>query len=328
VADHRVGVSVHAVQQAVQVIEDAKTIAIRRLDDFRLLRQSHAVLGLPHGGHVSYRNANVHPLIPQPWQIHPDNLSALEATARLDVQEALRSQTLLVWPEVFGELQDSLVLLGSPTSEDISRAVFGYVPTEGGLRDCPDHLDLRWRWQLDPTRVAGDAARYVPGLGLELRPNWAITDTKGESWEPAVRPEGPPLIDCDFLLVTRLPNPLAEGASEEGRCIVSVGGTHGLATAGIELVLRHPGSLRQLEELRRGTSGWYQALFRVSGITHSKQGSKPGAVELVGVETYDDPLAGGVGEAVAGRLFEWSARVNNSPLPGTPPQPGDQTQRR
>jgi hypothetical protein len=67
--------------------------------------------------------------------IHPDNRRALLAAAGDDYLSAEYAGVLEVQSIVPASLDDNLVLIGSPTSEGVSRLVFGYSP-QPGASDC------------------------------------------------------------------------------------------------------------------------------------------------------------------------------------------------
>jgi hypothetical protein len=293
-----VTVAIKVAREAVEMVRSlASSIqrARQRADD---VREAKKLLGLADPQGEAYRSDAVHPLFAA-GQLHPDNEAALTAAA---------SDALVHARSVEEDLQvdaaeRSLLLFGSPTSEGLSRIVFGYEEVAGveGLvwRDSP--LDLAYAWELDPGRVGdGRVGRHVSGKGIVERPLWQINDLRGNGSERLVpEADADGLLSEDYLLVTRVRNFLSENARARGQFLVSFGGAHGTGTRAVELLLRDKRVLRtvleRLKEKQMQTSGRlaglpkaYQLLFRVSRISHGAKGSIPRALELVDATILPD----------------------------------------
>lgn len=256
------------------------------------------VLGLADPAGEAYRSDAVHPLY-MPGELHPDNEAALLAAGSdILARDLISRDTLQV-----DATDNSLLLFGSPTSEGLSRVVFGYSELAGreGLSWDDPPLDLAYAWELDPERVGdGRVGRYVPDKGLVERPPWQIRGLRGRhaTWlVPETDSEG--LIQEDYLLVTRTRNFLSSEAESQGQFLVSFGGAHGTGTRAVNLLFRDKRLLgRVLEALRArhvettdligGIPKAYQLLFRVSNIKHGPSGSVPGALELVDAVVLGD----------------------------------------
>ncbi|MFC9925403.1 hypothetical protein [Streptomyces sp. NPDC127190] len=235
---------------------------------------------------TDFRQQSAHPLFPTGDAIHPDNAAALNA-----VLSGERRRKRKVVDQLWGNVGDSLVLLGSPTSEGLSRLVFGYQETP----DRPDYLRktglasaLPFSWNLDGTQIKARAKRWVQGLSEPTaRPNWSIQGEKNHRWYPDLR--GDDFLKTDYLLITKIPNILVDEDRGSGHFIVSIGGAHGTGTRSIERVLSNKSVLRKIvSDLRidpDDSASWpnaYQVLLRAGKIEHDPWlGSSSRDVEYV-----------------------------------------------
>lgn len=281
--------------EALRILGGTAQAARKRAAD---VGEAKRLLGLADPSGEAYRSDAVHPLF-TPGEIHPDNKAALLA-AGTDVlgRDTIQRDTLEV-----SAPDNSLLLFGSPTSEGLSRVVFGYseLPGQDGLSWDDPPLDLAYAWELDPGRV-GDAliGRFVQGRGLIKRPPWQIRDLRGGS-SPQLVPEADSegLIREDYLLITRTRNFLSADTEHRGQFLVSFGGAHGTGTRAVNLLFhdrrlmaRVLGELKAKQVQATGRLGGvpkaYQLLFRVSKIKHGPAGSIPGALELVDAVVLPD----------------------------------------
>lgn len=244
------------------------------------------ILGFRQSGTLAYRSDNVHILYQGQSTIHPDNRRALIAAAGDEFFGAERSGLLEVHDSVRAGLSDSLVLIGGPTSEGVSRIVFGYVPDAPGgdslsLGNAP--VDLPYRQVLSYNEVSELAAahRYVEGRGAVARRNWRI-ETDHEAFIPELGESG--WLRTDYLLITRLRNFLTSDGYAQGHSIVSVAGTHGVATQALGMVLKDNSILRAVSEsVGERACPSFQFLVRIVEIDHDPRlGSRPRKIELVG----------------------------------------------
>ncbi|GAA3912547.1 hypothetical protein [Actinoplanes auranticolor] len=261
-------------------------------DDIRVAKR---LLGFHQRDAVLYRHDNVHLLYSGTPTMHPDNQHALVAAAGGDYWTARERGTLDVVPHVDARLDDNLVLIGSPTSEGISRIAFGYTCEELGndsLVQANSPVDLPYRMVLNYSDVPEGALarRYVPGRGEVARRNWRII-TETEMFVPETGTGG--WLRTDYLLVTRLRNFLTAEGLAQGHSLLSLSGTHGTGTRAVELLMRDRRILRELAALTEGRSfASFQALFKVSDIEHDPvRGSRARHIELVGSAVIgDEPM--------------------------------------
>jgi hypothetical protein len=281
--------------EALRIIDGTARTARQRAAD---VREAKRLLGLVDPSGEAYRSDAVHPLY-TPGELHPDNKAALLA-AGTDVlgRDPIRRDTIEI-----NATDNSLLLFGSPTSEGLSRVVFGYseLPDRDGLSWDGQPLDLAYAWELDPECVGDELiGRIVPGKGLVKRPPWQIRDLRGSRSSllvPETDSDG--LICEDYLLITRLPNFLSLDAENRGQFLVSFGGAHGTGTRAVRLLFRDKQLMKRvLEELKQryaletgrigGIPKAYQLLFRVFQIKHGRAGSMPKRLELVDVAVLRD----------------------------------------
>ena len=249
-----------------------------------------ALLGLRAEGSRSYRHDSVHSLFDGDRSLHPDNLSALATLAGYDYAAAMSQGTLVVEEAPSGDADGNIVLIGSPMSEWLSRAVLGYLPDGHGVDSLgllAPPIDLPWTWALSASDYGSRdvARRYVAGKGLSERPNWRLQG-RSQLYVPQIR-NG--LLDDDFLLVTKMRNYVGPGGWRTGHFITSIGGAHGTGTRAVELLVRDDALLRELGSQLVGLGVCYQALFHVTDIRHDeRRGSRARSIQLVGVEKISD----------------------------------------
>jgi hypothetical protein len=256
-------------------------------------RAARALLGIGSPGEVAYRHSSTHSDF-TPGKFHPDNTDALSAAADLDIVRAGRDGRLrLLDRSGVVDVEKSMVLIGSPVAEALSRDLFGYQPAEGldnGLRLTQSPVDLPFRWQLDPEGIdpGATATRFVRGHGPAARPNWRIVSERdGRLFIPAVDNDG--WLRTDYLLVTRLRNFITRAAWQRGSFVVSFGGAHGTGTRAVDLLLRDEQLLRQIAERLGESPVAYQLLLEVGQMTHHpKEGTRAHAIRLVAAERIED----------------------------------------
>lgn len=241
------------------------------------------VLGLRQGRMVAYRHDSRHVLYNETETLHPDNLHGLVAASGNDYVRAQQAGRLRIEDEIRAHVTHDLVLIGSPTAEGLSRVLFGYVPDGESdsltLGDTP--VDLPYRWVLSKNEVAEGAVarRFVAGRGIVERPNWRIAGLE-RSYIPRVDEDG--ILMEDYLLVTKLRNYLSPVALDDGRAVISFGGTHGTGTRALGLIFKDKDVLRELVDQLRSRPAAFQMLFRVGDIAHDqKAGSHARTIELV-----------------------------------------------
>jgi hypothetical protein len=239
---------------------------------------------------AAYRNDNVHDLFPTGGP-SPDNLLALTAIVGKRYSEALQQGKLTVEQSNFLQTDTSrdLVLVGSPTSEGLSRCVFGYEEEEdGSLLWQGGTLDLPFHWDLHRDPEAPVVKRYVEGALLE-RQNWFLRGYEGTKARLLVPSSDSDtgLLQRDYLLITRLRNFIED--YRNGHYLTSVGGTHGIGTRAVPLVLRSKTLASQLTDAIGISPGSFQAVVEVSvEHDHNKNVSKPTDVNLIYATSLPD----------------------------------------
>jgi hypothetical protein len=241
------------------------------------------ILGLNQGRMVAYRHDSRHVLYRGTEDLHPDNLHGLVAASGNDYVRAQQSGRVRVEEEIRTRSTHDLVLIGSPTAEGLSRMLFGYSPDgdpESLALDRPP-VDLPFRWIISKNEVdeLAVARRFVAGRGLIERPNWRIAGPD-RIYVPRVDEDGM-LLD-DYLLVTKLRNYLSRSALDEGRSVISFGGSHGTGTRALELIFRDKAILYEIATQLRARPAAFHMLFRVSDIDHNRSaGSRARGIEPI-----------------------------------------------
>jgi hypothetical protein len=241
------------------------------------------LLGLHQGKMVAYRHDSRHVLYTGTEDLHPDNLHGLVAASGNDYVRAQQSGRVRVEEEVRTRSPHDLVLIGSPTAEGLSRILFGYSPDghPDSLAMDQAPVDLPFRWVISKNEVDELAVvrRFVAKRGLIERPNWRIVGPD-RIYVPRVDEDGV-LLD-DYLLVTKLRNYLSRSALDEGRSVISFGGSHGTGTRALELIFRDKAILHEIATQLRARPAAFQMLFRVSDIDHNRStGSRARRIELI-----------------------------------------------
>lgn len=279
VKDVMIGATVYGIVKArLQVAEYLKNRAQERQE----IDAARELLGINKDIGISYRTDNVHILYPSKSDLHPDNLAPLAAICGNQYLRALKIGNFEATDSVSSSTNDNLILIGSPTSEGMSRSIFGYeMDMEDSLvmRDAP--VDLPFRWQLSRSKIAerSTVRRYVPGKGWVSRPNWRIEGSR----ECIPETDYAGRISVDYLLVTRLRNYLTQEALDSGKFILSFGGTHGPATRAVELLLQDKEILRKIGIHLRNKPAAFQLLLRVADMRHHESyGTSASKIELVG----------------------------------------------
>jgi hypothetical protein len=245
------------------------------------------LLGLHQSKLIAYRHDSKHVLYGGTETLHPDNLHGLAAASGNAYVAAQQTGRLRVEDEILTHAAHDLALIGSPTSEGLSRLLFGYAPDGDPDSLAVDQipLDLPFRWVISKNEIADSAVarRLVAGRGLVERPNWRIAGPD-RLYVPRVDENG--LLLEDYLLVTKVRNYLSHSAIDEGHFIVSFGGSHGTGTRALELLFKDRQVLSSIADRLRQRPAAFQMLLRVSDIKHDRTvGSYARKIELV-----DEPI--------------------------------------
>ena len=219
---------------------------------------------------AEYLHVNAHALYA--GGAHPDNQHGLVSASGGEPSAAFDRKE---------QGSTDVVLIGSPTAENTSRRVFGYVP-DGDDSLALDNLpfDLPYRWVLSRNQIDERATskRLVQDKGVVERPNWRIEGHR--MFVP--RTDGDGFLQDDYLLVTKLRNYTSQAAVDSGKYLLSLGGTHGLATRGIELLMSNRHVLGDLARKLPDDPAAFQAVFRVGDVEHGPSGSKARKIALAG----------------------------------------------
>jgi hypothetical protein len=135
-------------------------------------RHARTILGLDRRRPPAYRHFSRHSHFTDIEHPHPDNADALRTASHYDLVSARRRKRLLVVPEgLTVPIEKSMVLIGSPTAEALTRDIFGYEPVAGledALAQTRSPLDLPFRWVLDLAEIdpGAVASRVVRGAGV------------------------------------------------------------------------------------------------------------------------------------------------------------------
>ena len=249
-----------------------------------LKRDIGEILGIQEDQDCSYRVGMSHPTV-QRGSFHPDDVTAFRALAGPSLSRCLETGWLNLQDSLASDLESNLILIGAPGPESLSRLVFGYRQRDGGgLSFTGDTLDLPFRWQEDVSVVRANCLRYQQGGLVTTRPNWPILDSRTGSVisrYPETNCSG--FLLSDYLLVTKVPNFITPGAQASGRSVVSFGGSHGIGTRAVSLLLDSSEVMRRLgEEYSKGGSRYFQALLEARSIVHEpRTGSHAKRLALV-----------------------------------------------
>lgn len=266
-------------------------------------RGARDALTIGHGQmkRTGYRHHSLHPVYFTGKTVHhPDNLASLAAVLHDRVKPARVARSVEEHDQLEMSIGESILLVGGPVWEGVTRLVFGYQPdisAELGLACNGLGLELPYRWHVDAEKIRGKAQRFVKtpqGYVAEGEPNWGITGPNNKIYFPTLDHEG--FLVTDYLLLTKLPNFLSDPSMGDERIIVNFGGAHGIAQRAAELLLASRPVIRKVSEVLaidvERASTWpvaYQALFRVGDITHSKsRGSRAKGIVLVDAIRIDE----------------------------------------
>lgn len=281
-----------ATRSGFQIIESVLAGVGRLNRNRRQVRRAVELLGIRDSEMFNYRVAMQHPDHPR-GAPHPDDGYAFVSVASEAASRAMERRNFAVTDSIPATLDEGFVLIGSPESELLTSAAFGYTRRDDGLgmKFTGDVLDLPYRWEEDQTNVAATCTRYVPGRDLVTRPNWPIIDNTGtriRTIAPVVRNDG--MLASDFLLITRLPNFLSDIGLQSGRSLISIGGTHGTGTRAIDVLLRDRTALRKIaDEVPMGT-GAFQILLEAGVIDHNRHnGSVATKVQIRDIRSLERP---------------------------------------
>jgi hypothetical protein len=254
--------------------------------------QVKALFGVDQQRLFNYRVSMDHPLL-QHGTPHVDDLAAFAAIAGPTIAHVHANGWDEYPDDVEANLDEGMVLIGSPEAEALTRLVFGYrkLPGSRGVELVEDTIDLPFRWLEDVELVSARCKRFVPGRGITTRPNWPIIDNLGgrpKKLFPALTHDD--FLNTDYLLITRVPNFLTSRAQESGRSIVSIAGTHGTATRSVGLLLSNRKLLAEISGRLSPRAEAFQVLIEARNIVHDpSRGSIAKGVVIRDVRSFHRP---------------------------------------
>jgi hypothetical protein len=158
-------------------------------------------------------------------------------------------------------------------------------------------MELPYRWEINQEEIAAQALRFVR-VGRSYVPeresNWGIIGPRGRRYYPTVSHDG--FLVTDYLLLTKLPNFLADPTHGSENFIVNFGGTHGIAQRAVTLLLSNRALINKVAdhldidpELAHTWPDAYQVLFRAGDIRHRQaRGSHARGLVLVDAVRIDE----------------------------------------
>lgn len=228
--------------------------------DAETLERLASLVGASDGGGIALVPARDHPFKP----LAPTQPAyAIEA-------ECMKAYAGRFWPDAnvrqvrgYPRLRadDSVVLLGSPVSNLVSRQHFGNpfrdLPEQYARYGASNELSIRLRWALHSPLEAADLAFDQYGTRWLTKEHRLRDFANRETLSAAVGDSEP---TTDYLLLTAIPR-FADGPQR----IVMFSGLHGAGTRGAALLLKQPHrpDLKDLEQHLQGHP-YFQALFEVT----------------------------------------------------------------
>ncbi|MBQ0897009.1 hypothetical protein KBX37_28640 [Micromonospora sp. U56] len=296
----------------------ARTLISRRREREEALR----LLRVDYRQDYDFVMPHSHPLLELSGN-HPDDLAAFRAIADPALAYCAEHNLLEVVETLETQLERNLVVIGSPEAAPLARLAFGYrrIHSAAGFEYVGDTVDLPYRWHEDPRDLHGTCQRLVADHGWVTRPNWPLvarTDVRTtRRLAPRVDNEGK--LSTDWLLISVMPNFFTRKALDEGKTIVSVGGTHGTGTRALKLFLRDPKALRQVMQSVSDRSRAFQVVVEAGDIFHKASGSAARAIRVHDVAQLpdNDDVWHTARRAVARQFSDWAAEevTRNIPYP-------------
>jgi len=218
----------------------------------------------------------VHPYLVERKLPHPDNEKALGEISH-SIYNYFRGNREIIYAKNVGyvDLKENVCSLGSPVSSRLSRKGMGY-PLEGNLGKEPS-TKLPFIFNLNEKDL-GEVTRMMKGKKWTVK-NWAIINRdSGEEFEPRFNPDG--YLKTDYLLITIIPNFLTEQGMRNNKVLGMIGGCHGPGTKAIGKVLEDVKLLEKMKK-EKGDYDYYQSLFKISKLKHTKTDCIPVKVDHV-----------------------------------------------
>lgn len=262
----------------------------------------------------AFRISATHPIHDSSPYVGAD-LFALEAISDPAIVAAELDDFGLWDDDVRTDLENDIVLIGSPESEPLTRLVFGYeeLPNAAGTAYLGGTIPLVYGWEEELSRCEVLCVHNRAVGHVAIRPNWPLVVR-----QPELKYEWPHLgkgnyLEEDFLIITKIPNFLSDRALQSGYSMVSIAGLHGVGTRAIGTLLDTKNAsvlqdvLERLEVALR-SSPWFQVVIKVTSIDHQDQrGSMPLAVTCRDVVSLDLPqrVIKQAQEVIVSRIDGW-----------------------
>jgi len=202
-----------------------------------------------------------------PKAMHPDDKWACEVIGQYAEQLAEQHE---VDPEAAKlSSSGSFVCTGSPVSNAWTRAFLEYTyidqskPAHGLNRLPHPVLNLPFEFELRPEVIRHSAKSKLHGPEVGRQEwNWSIRDRSGHLFVPNTSDRV-----SDLLLISRIPNWIeSRSPHKEFRNSITIfGGTHGVGTSSLRLLLHDHDLLRNLL-LKTSPYEYWQALFTIDGM--------------------------------------------------------------
>lgn len=217
-----------------------------------------------------------------PGVFHPDDkktASVLVNPGLLDFEDYELVSGLIDLDQI--KLGGTLIALGSPMSNNLSRLIMGYEqinpknPEFGMIRNLTkSFFDLPYEYIFDSQKLLKKGlatSRKIDGNDHKV-PNWAIKSNIDNSIISADTFDSGNFKN-DFLLISVLPNIFETNSYENEDKIVIFGGTHGIATKSIELLFKDEKLLSILSN--KVNTPFWQAVIKVDKVGFVEDDVKP-----------------------------------------------------
>lgn len=294
----------------------------RRRNSTRRSRTIPEVLGLSAELDWHYWLPTSHPAT-DGSELRDADVDALEAAIGSETADAL---SLYGGVADFGDprdaLEDSLMLIGSPESEPLTRLIFGYRTRDDGhgtrFQGGTVPLVYRWEEELDTGKPILYCRHQRSNGVIAVRPNWPLVVADGSLVPryPSLTRQGE--LAEDFLLITSVPNFISESALRSGAQIVSIAGLHGIGTSAALTLVRNDSAVdaltRGLQALPARRSG-VQVVVRVTQVGTDSGGATRAAsvhVEDVVAITMSPDDLDRARSTLANELPAWRDSFNSS----------------
>jgi len=167
------------------------------------------------------------------------------------------------------QIDSNIIAVGSPVSDPVARLNLEYSGTSKDdlkrVNTPVVELPITYAFKSTETALAKEVARrYLGGEEREMRNSTIRVD--GEMLDPP-RLGHDRWLETDYLLITRMPNILSMKGFVSGSDVIIIGGTHGVGTEAIKLLLDSNQLLSEVIE-KKGRARYFQILLPIVEISH------------------------------------------------------------